>query len=143
MGLNPSNLSAALQGVMAQRLVRTLCEDCKEPYHPERDEYNRLLENYGISFYDHINVMYRDDLVFYRAKGCPRCNDSGYLGRMGLYELLAVNPTIRKLIINREPVDDIIDEAMINGMILLLQEGIQLVFDGTIDCKELMSVFSL
>ena len=143
MGLNPSNLAAALQGVMAQRLVRTLCEDCKESYHPERDEYDRLLENYGISFYDHINVMYRDDLVFYRAKGCPRCNDSGYLGRMGLYELLAVNPTIRKLIINREPVDDIIDEAMVNGMILLLQEGIQLVFDGTIDCKELMSIFSL
>ncbi len=140
MGLNPSHLADALHGVLAQRLVRTLCEHCKEPYHPERAEYDRLLESYGISFFDHINVMYSDDLVFHRAKGCPKCNNSGYLGRTGLYELLVVTPIIKLLIIKRAPLGEIIEEAMSNDMTLLTQEGIQLIFEGTIDCKECMSV---
>jgi type II secretory ATPase GspE/PulE/Tfp pilus assembly ATPase PilB-like protein len=143
MGLDPERLAAALHGVLALRLVRTLCEHCKEPYHPEKAEYDRLLEGYGISFFDHINVMYSDDLVFHRAKGCPRCNASGYHGRTGLYELLVVNPVIRKLISKRASLGQIIEEAMINDMILLVQEGIQLIFNGTIDRKELMSVCPL
>ncbi len=143
MGLDPLHLAGALRGVLAQRLVRILCEHCKEPYHPERAEYDRLLESYGISFFDHINVMYSDELVFHRAKGCPKCNDSGYQGRIGLYELLVVNPIIRKLIMKRAPLAEIIEEAMINDMTLLLQEGIQLIFRGAIDCKELMSACPL
>ena len=140
MGLDPLHLAAALNGVLAQRLVCTLCEHCKEPYHPEKAEYDRLFESYGISFFDHINVMYSDDLVFHRANGCHICNDSGYRGITGLYELLVVNPIIRKLIMKRAPLSEIIEEAMINDMTLLLQEGIQLIFKGTIDSKELMSV---
>jgi len=143
MGIDPTNLATALHGVLAQRLVRTLCEHCKEPYHPGRDEYDLLLESYGISFFDHINVMYTNDLVFHRAKGCPKCNNSGYHGKTGLYELLILNPIIRKLIVESAPLHEIIDEAMINEMTLLVQEGIQLVFEGTTDCKELMSVCSL
>ncbi|MDR3502186.1 MAG: ATPase, T2SS/T4P/T4SS family [Legionella sp.] len=143
IGLDPLHLAAALHGVLAQRLVRTLCEHCKEPYHPERAEYDRLFESYGISFFDHINVMYSDDLVFHRANGCHICNDSGYHGRTGLFELLVVNPIIRKLIMKRAPLSEILEEAMINDMTLLLQEGIQLVFKGTIDSKELMSVCPL
>jgi type II secretory ATPase GspE/PulE/Tfp pilus assembly ATPase PilB-like protein len=143
MGLDPLHLAATLLGVLAQRLVRTLCEHCKEPYHPEKTEYDRLLESYGVSFFEHINVMYSDDLVFHRANGCPRCNDSGYHGRTGLYELLVVNQSIRKLIMKRASLGEIIEEAMINDMTLLLQEGIQLIFKGTIDYKELMSVCPL
>ena len=143
MGLDPLHLANALHGVLAQRLVRTLCEHCKEPYRPEKAEYDRLLEIYGISFFEHINVMYSNNLVFHRAKGCPKCGGSGYLGRTGLYELLVVNPIIRQLIIKRAPLGEIIEEAMSNDMTLLSQEAIQLVFEGTIDCKELMSVCSL
>lgn len=143
MGLDPLHLADALHGVLAQRLVRTLCEHCKEPYHPERTEYDLLLGSYGISFFDHINVMYSDDLIFHRAKGCPKCHDSGYLGRTGLYELLVVTPIIRQLIMKRAPLGEIIEEAMSNDMTLLSQEEIQLIFEGTIDCKELMSVCSL
>ena len=143
MGLDPLILATALHGVLAQRLVRTLCKYCKQPYHPEKAEYDRLLGSYGISFFDHINAMYSNDLVFYRANGCPRCNDSGYLGRIGLYELLVVNPIIRDLIMKRASPGEIVEEAMINDMTLLSQEGIQLIFKGTIDCKELMSVCPL
>ena len=143
MGLDPNNLAAALNGVLAQRLVRTLCEHCKVAYHPEKAEYDQLFESYGISFFDHINVMYSDDLVFHRAKGCPECHGSGYLGRTGLYELLAVSPAIRPLIMKRALAGEIVEEAMGNGMTLISQEGIQLVFEGTIDCKELTAVCSL
>jgi type II secretory ATPase GspE/PulE/Tfp pilus assembly ATPase PilB-like protein len=143
MGLDPVHLAAALHGVLAQRLVRPLCKYCKEPYHPKKAEYDRLLENYGISFFDHINVMYSDHLLFHRAKGCPRCNHLGYHGRRGLYELLIVTPMIRKLIVKRAPLGEIVEEAMINDMTLLLQEGIQLIFNGTIDYKELVSVCPL
>ncbi len=143
MGLDPTHLATALHGVLAQRLVRTLCEHCKEPYHPGRDEYDLLFESYGVSFFDHINVMYSDDLVFHRANGCSKCNNSGYHGKTGLYELLILNPTIRKLIMKRAPLGEITEEAMVNDMTLLLQEGIQLIFEGTTDCRELMSVCSL
>ncbi|WP_163337275.1 ATPase, T2SS/T4P/T4SS family [Desulfopila sp. IMCC35008] len=143
MGIAPTHLATALHGVLAQRLVRTLCEHCKVPYHPGRDEYDLLFESYGVSFFDHINVMYSDDLVFYRANGCPKCDNSGYHGKKGLYELLVINPNIRKLIMKRAPFGEITEEAMINDMTLLLQEGIQLIFEGITDCKELRSVCSL
>lgn len=140
MGLDPLLLATALHGVLGQRLVRTLCKYCKQPYHPEKAEYDRLLESYGVSFFDHINVIYSDDLIFHRANGCPRCDGSGYDGKIGLYELLVVNPSISELIMTFASPGEIVDEAMINGMTLLVQEGIQLIFNGTIDCKELMSV---
>ena len=109
----------------------------------EKAEYDRLFESYGISFFDHINVMYNDDLVFHRAQGCPECDDSGYLGRTGLYELLVVNQNIRQLIMKRASLTELIEEAMSDDMTLLSQEGIQLVFEGVTDCKELMSVCTL
>ena len=143
MGLDPADLAASLKGVLAQRLVRTLCSHCKEAYPPERALYDRLLECYGIAFFDHINVMYSDSMVFYRAKGCDKCGNSGYLGKTRLYELLVVNPTIGKLIRKGAPLGEIIEEGMSNDMTLLAQEGIQLVFEGTIDYKELMSTCTL
>ncbi len=138
MGLDPLLLATALHGVLAQRLVRTLCKYCKQPYRPEKTEYDRLSGRYGVSFFDHINVKYSDDLVFHRANGCPRCDGSGYGGKIGLYELLVVTPSIRELFMNFASPGEIVDEAMNNGMTLLVQEGIQLIFNGTIDCKELI-----
>lgn len=143
MGINPTSLATALQGILAQRLIHSLCENCKEPYHPGKDEYDRLMVNYGVSFFEHINVAYSDDLVFYRSKGCPACNNSGYRGEVGLYELLFVTPSIRTLIMKRAPESEIINEAIVNNMTLLIQEGIQLIFEGTTDYKELRSACSL
>ncbi len=143
MGVDPAGLATALHGVLALRLVRTLCEYCKEPYNPEKAEYDLLLENYGVSFFDHINVMYDQDLVFHRSNGCPKCNNSGYHGKIGVYELLVLNSAIRKLIMKRALREEIIEEAMLNDMTLLLQEGIQLIFEGKTDYKEMISVCSL
>lgn len=74
--------------------------------------------------------------------GCPGCNNSGYNGRVGLYELMTANHTIKKLIIERAAVEDIKEEAISNGMTVLLQEGIQLIFAGKTDFKQVMRVCS-
>jgi type II secretory ATPase GspE/PulE/Tfp pilus assembly ATPase PilB-like protein len=142
MGIDTFNFADALLGVLAQRLVRTLCENCKEAYHPEKAEYDHLLRNYGVSFFDNINIAYSDDLRLHRTKGCPECNNTGYKGRMGLYELMVATHTIKKLIIERATVSDIKEEAISNGMTVLLQEGIQLIFAGKTDFKQVMSVCS-
>ncbi len=142
MGIDTFNFADALLGVLAQRLVRTLCEHCKEPYHPDKAEYDHLLSNYGVSFFDHVNIAYTDDLSLHRAKGCPECNNSGYKGRLGLYELMIASHTIKKLIIERATVSAIKEEAISNGMTVLLQEGIQQIFAGNTDFKQVMSVCS-
>lgn len=142
MGIDTFNFADALLGVLAQRLVRTLCKNCKEPYHPDKTEYDHLLTSYGVSFFDNINIAYSDDFSLYRAKGCSECNNSGYKGRVGVYELMIANQTIKKLIIERATVSDIREEAISNGMTVLLQEGIQLIFAGKTDFKQVMSVCS-
>lgn len=141
-GIDPFHLADVLRCVLAQRLVRTLCEHCKEAYQPEQAEYDHLIESYGVSFFNHINIMYSDNLVFYRAKGCSNCHGTGYRGQKALFELLVVNSPIRKLIMNRAPLGQIIEEAVLNDMILLSQAGIQLIFEGVIDSNELTGVNS-
>ena len=140
MGIDPFNFADSLLGILAQRLVRTLCEKCKEPYNPSKREYDHLLQNYGVLFMDHINTFYSDSLQLYRAKGCELCNNTGYRGRAGLYEFLVGSHGIKKLIINKSSVESLRQEAVNDGMTVLLQEGIHLVFKGKTDFNQVMSV---
>ncbi len=140
MGIDPFNFADALQGILAQRLVRILCDNCKEAYTPSEKEYNHLMQNYGVLFMDNIHIFYSNSLKLYQAKGCDACNMTGYRGRAGLYELLKASPEIKKLIIDRASVEDIRQEAINEGMTVLLQEGIHLIFDGQTDFKQVMSV---
>lgn len=143
MGIDPFNFADSLLGILAQRLVRTLCDKCKEPYHPGKQEYDHLMHNYGVLFMDHIpHALYSKKLTLYRAKGCPACNNTGYRGRIGLYELLVAGPGIKKLIIGRGSVEKIRREAINEGMTVLLQEGIHQIFNGVTDYKQVMSVCS-
>jgi len=142
MGIDPFNFADSLLGILAQRLVRTLCDKCKEPYNPDKQEYDHLMHNYGVLFMDHIHALYSKSLTLYRAKGCAACNNTGYRGRTGLYELLVGNHGIKKLIIDRATVEDIRREAINDGMTVLLQEGIHLIFNGQTDFNQVMSVCS-
>ena len=139
MGMDPFNFSDSLLGILAQRLVRTLCEDCKEPYNPTQSEYDNLVHHYGVMFFEHLNIPYSEKLTLYRNKGCENCNDSGYKGRQGLYELLVATRKIKDLIIEKAPADDIKIESINDGMTVLLQEGIHLIFEGKTDVKQVMS----
>lgn len=139
MGLDPFNFADSMLGVLAQRLIRTLCDECKEPYNPSRDEYDYLVNHYGVLFYDHIKQHYSKSLTLYRAKGCEACNNIGYKGRSGLFELLLSSKTIKKQIIDKASAEELKQEAINDGMTVLLQEGLHLVFAGKTDIKQVMA----
>ncbi|HBI16352.1 MAG TPA: hypothetical protein DDY20_12735 [Desulfobulbaceae bacterium] len=140
MGMDPFSLADALQGVLAQRLVSTLCRDCRQAYHPDRSEYEYLKNLFGNRFEEGVNPSYSDRLVLYRPLGCEKCNDTGYQGRAGLYELLVKDEELRRLIIERAAVERIRQAAEAAGMTTLLQEGIRMVFAGRTDLNEVMRV---
>jgi type II secretory ATPase GspE/PulE/Tfp pilus assembly ATPase PilB-like protein len=98
MGMDAFNFADALLGVLAQRLARTLCAHCKEPYHPSPDEYEALAAGYGPEAFAQLGLPYDAQFVLQRGRGCAQCQQSGYKGRIGLHEFLVVTPDIRRLI---------------------------------------------
>ncbi|MEK6653547.1 MAG: GspE/PulE family protein, partial [Thermodesulfobacteriota bacterium] len=86
MGIDPLNFADSLLGILAQRLVRTLCKKCKEAYHPDRNEYDEIVESYGEEQFLKLNIPYDDRFTLYRLKGCEACDKTGYKGRMGIHE---------------------------------------------------------
>ncbi len=140
MGIDPLNFADALLGILAQRLVRTLCKKCKEPYHPTPQEYEEMVESYGEEAFAKLNVPYTDDLTLYRPKGCDVCDKTGYKGRMGIHELLVGSDDIKKLIQKHATIEEMRDVAMSEGMTTLLQDGIQKSIQGFTDFKQVRRV---
>src|SRR5438093_7360084 len=103
MGLDPFNFADALLGVLAQRLVKRICDRCRESYHPERAEYEELAHAYGKEEFAALGHQYTDDFVLTRGKGCAGCNHTGYRGRAGFHELLIVSDELTRLIQTRGP----------------------------------------
>ncbi|MBE9574932.1 MAG: GspE/PulE family protein [Proteobacteria bacterium] len=139
MGMDPFNFADAILGILAQRLVRTLCKDCKEEYHPSREEFDSLVRAYNGDF-DALNISYTDDLAFSRAKGCSNCQNIGYKGRMGIHELLVGTPEMKTLIQAKAPMVEIRNQAIADGMTTLMQDGIRKVFLGLTDMKQVRRV---
>ena len=142
MGMDPFNFADALLGIVSQRLVRTLCDKCKKSYHPPTLAYNHLKKLYGPNFDKVVNVPYTDDLLLYQAVGCEACNNTGYKGRMGLFELLVNSRSLKRSIIERASVAKIRKLAIREGMTTLMQEGIQGIFKGHTDPKQVIPVCS-
>ena len=120
MGIEPFLISATLEAVLGQRLVRTICDQCKTPYDPEQEALDIL----GLTAAD---VGGRP---FYYGAGCQFCNDTGYHGRRGIYEYLSVSDPIRHLINERQPTLVIREKAIELGMTTMRQHGIQCLLDG-------------
>ena len=139
MGMDPFNFADALLGILAQRLVRTLCPDCKEEYHPSRDEFDSLVRAYDGDF-DALNISYNDDLVLYRAKGCATCQNVGYKGRTGIHELLIGTHEMKSFIQNRATMTEVRKQAIVDGMTTLMQDGIRKVLLGLTDMKQVRRV---
>ncbi len=139
MGMDPFNFADALLGVLAQRLVRTLCKDCKEPYHPTRDEYDHLARSYGGDL-ESKGLAYSEEMTLYRAKGCEKCGNTGYKGRTGIMELLHGTDDIKSLIQGRAKMEDIRGQAVKDGMTTLMQDGIRKVFLGITDFQQVRKV---
>jgi len=128
MGCEPFLIAATLEGVLAQRLVRTICKDCRTPYDPSPIVLNQL----GLSRSDIGNKQ------FFTGTGCPTCGNSGYKGRRGLYELLDISDPLRDLITQKAPTLVIRQKAIELGMVTLREDGIRNIFDGTTTIEEVL-----
>jgi type II secretory ATPase GspE/PulE/Tfp pilus assembly ATPase PilB-like protein len=140
MEIDPFNFADALLGIMAQRLVRTLCKECKEEYAPTQEEFAEVMESYGLEHWDTLGIRYTPDFKLYRPKGCPKCGGSGYKGRMGIHELLVATDELKRKIQKREPIEELRKQAQRDGMTTLLQDGIQKVIKGVTDFKQVRAV---
>jgi type II secretory ATPase GspE/PulE/Tfp pilus assembly ATPase PilB-like protein/GAF domain-containing protein len=140
MGMNPLNFADALLLIVAQRLVRTLCKACKEDYHPDRDEYDKLVKEYGEDQFPNLGIEYTDDLMLKKPLGCAACNETGYAGRTGLHELLDGSDDIKRMIMQKELVENLREQAIKDGMTTLKQDGIYKIFKGDCDLKQVLAV---
>ncbi len=139
MGLDPFSFSDSLLCVLAQRLVRLLCNECKEPFHPDEDELNEIVEEYG---HDSLtaDALRRTGVTMFRAVGCENCVQSGYRGRVGIHEVLECTAKIRSLIKHRADTDVVREQALLDGMLTLKQDGILKVLSGLTDIHEVRRV---
>ena len=125
MGIEPFLITATVEAVLAQRLVRKICTECRTQFEPS-DELLMELQ---------LPIAQARQYKFYYGRGCQRCNNSGYKGRCGIYELLDVTDDIRDLVSSNANVDEIRNFARGQGMTTLREAGLKLIFDGitTID----------
>ena len=128
MGCEPFLVGASLEGVLAQRLVRTICKECKSPYEPNE----AILSQLGISAHE------LGDKQFFTGAGCDVCGQTGYKGRRGLYELLNITDPIRELITARAPTVVIKQKAVELGMITLREDGLRNIYLGNTSIEEVL-----
>jgi type IV pilus assembly protein PilB len=129
MGIERFLVCSALTMSVAQRLVRRICVDCKEPFEPGSD----VLAGLGLGSLEH-------DTVFYRGRGCRKCKGTGYLGRTGIYEILEVNQRIKDLVLQEALPETISKMAVEQGMATLRQSAIQKVLSGITTFEEVLRV---
>jgi type IV pilus assembly protein PilB len=130
MGVEPFLVSSSLLGVLAQRLLRKICDKCKEFYLPT----DNVLKNIGLE--DKIG----QNIKLYKGKGCRVCNQSGYKGRTGIYELLKVVPEIQEAILKKSSADEIRAIAVKNGMVTLRQVALEKLLAGVTTAEEVLRV---
>ena len=128
MGVEPFLITACLESILAQRLVRRICTECRTDFEPS-DELLLELQ---------LPIEQARQYSFYYGKGCNRCNNSGYKGRTGIYELLMINDEIRDMITADASVDDIRNFARTQGMTTLREAGLKLIFDGVTTIDEVV-----
>ncbi len=128
MGVEPFLIASSVIGVVAQRLVRVLCPDCKEPYKPSLE----LLSSLGLSA--------DKDYKFFKARSCRHCYQMGYKGRIGIYEVMVMNEALRKLAVIKSSSDEITREARKSGLITLREDGLLKVINGITSLEEVLRV---
>jgi type IV pilus assembly protein PilB len=128
MGVEPFLISSTLVAVIGQRLVRTICKNCRTPFEPTENQLGML----NLSPHD------LGDKAFYYGRGCSTCNDTGYKGRKGIFELLTITDAIRALINERAPTVVMRQKAVEMGMITLREDGLRSIFDGDTTIEEVV-----
>lgn len=143
MGLDPFSFADALLGVLAQRLTRTLCKQCRTRTPAEPKEKDELKSLYGSTVFDDMLRAHDiGDLWLWRPVGCEACAKSGYRGRIALHELLVTDDEMKQSIQHKAPVGEIRAHAQRGGMTTLLQDGIEKVVMGHTDLQQVLAVCS-
>jgi type IV pilus assembly protein PilB len=133
MGVEPFLTGAAVSGVLAQRLARKLCTHCCEMYTPSMDELLKARVSPEVA-------AASDGMVFYRKRGCPRCGQTGYKGRIGVYQLLVMTEELAQLAVSKASREEIERAALGAGMRMLWDDGITKVASGLTTIEELARV---
>ena len=139
MGLDPYSFSDALVCILAQRLARRLCTDCRESFKPSVAEYEELVEEYGRDTFA-LAGLSRADAVMCRGVGCEHCGHTGYRGRLGIHEVLECTDVLKTLVKHRADTDKVKEQAAQDGMTTLKQDGILKVLRGLTDIHEVRRV---
>jgi type IV pilus assembly protein PilB len=128
MGVEPFLVAATLETVLGQRLIRTICPECRVPYEPNES----MLSQLGVSMAD------LDGKEFHTGRGCSECNNTGYKGRKGLYELLELSDPLREMITERAPTVKLRQKAIELGMNTLREDGLRNIYEGTTTIEEVL-----
>ena len=127
MGVEPFLLSSSLVGVVAQRLVRVLCQECKEPYLPDQKER------------EFLRISEDDPHTMYHPVGCPKCNNLGYRGRRGIYEVISIDGELRRMIHDQVSEEEMTRQARENSA-SIMDDGIAKVLSGMTTVEEVLRV---
>jgi len=128
MGIPTFLITATVESILAQRLVRRICTQCREKWTPSRE----VLDDLELSSEDVA------DKEFFKGQGCDACNNTGYKGRVGLFEYMIMNPKLRDMIMQNASTDELRDAAQKNGMVTLRDAGMDAVFEGTTTAEEVI-----
>jgi len=130
MGVEPFLIAASVIGVLAQRLGRRICQNCKEPYKPPLEAMRRI----------NFPMEALDEVVLYRGRGCEQCKHTGYRSRVGIFELMMMTEEVQDLIVRRAPLSEVKRAALAAGMKTLKMDGFQKVLEGLTTVEEVMRV---
>jgi type IV pilus assembly protein PilB len=131
MGVEPFLTASAIECVLAQRLARKLCPACKESFKPTEEALR--MNGFPVE-------AIKPDTILYHAKGCPKCSNTGYKGRLGLYEVMLISEAIERLTVERKSADEISRVAQAEGMLSLREDGIEKVLEGKTSMEEIARV---
>jgi type II secretory ATPase GspE/PulE/Tfp pilus assembly ATPase PilB-like protein len=140
MGCDPFSFADAMLGVLAQRLTRRICKDCKEQYVGTAIEYEEIRQGYGPEHWDKLGIPQDNTFRLTRGKGCETCNRTGYKGRVALHELLLGSNKIKHMIQTKARTEEMLQAAIAAGMTTLMQDGVQKTLLGHTTFKEVKAV---
>jgi len=140
MGCDSFSFADAMLGVLAQRLTRRICKDCKEQYVGTPVEYEEIRQGYGPEHWDKLGIPQDNTFRLARGKGCETCNRTGFKGRVALHELLLGSDRIKRMIQSKAKTEEMVKAAIDDGMTTLMQDGVHKVLLGHTTFKEVKAV---
>jgi type II secretory ATPase GspE/PulE/Tfp pilus assembly ATPase PilB-like protein len=140
MGCDSFSFADAMLGVLAQRLTRRICKDCKEQYVGTPEEYEEIRQGYGPQHWDKLGLPQDNTFRLARGKGCETCNRTGFKGRVALHELLLGSDKLKRMIQTKARTEEMVQAAIEDGMTTLMQDGVQKALLGHTTFKEVKAV---